>query len=96
MSDLNPEEILSVGRLARLHLDSDKAAAFAADIGKILDTMAILNSVDTQGVDPLTNVHEACQPLRADVADPNVDRDAYQAVAPEAENGLYLVPQVIE
>ena len=58
--------------------------------------MDVLDGVDTNGIKPLANIHEACTDLRADVPNPDIDREAYQAIAPKAQDGLYLVPQVIE
>lgn len=90
------ETILQTAKLARLKLDADCADNYAKDIGKILTMMDILAEVDTDGVAPLTNVHDMSQRLRDDVADSNIDREKNQSVAPSVAEGLYLVPQVIE
>lgn len=82
--------------LSRLAIDENLASDYASDIGKILAMMDTLSAVNTDDIKPLANIHEACQELRADVVNPNIDRDAFQAVAPSAQDGLYLVPQVIE
>lgn len=96
MSQLTSDDILSVANLARLKVDDNLASDYASDIGKILAMMDTLSAVNTDDIKPLANIHEACQELRADVANPNIDRDAFQAVAPSVQDGLYLVPQVIE
>lgn len=96
MSQLTSDDILSVANLARLKVDDNLAADYAKDISKILSMMDTLSAVNTDDIKPLANIHEACQELRADVANPNIDRDAFQAVAPSVQDGLYLVPQVIE
>lgn len=96
MSQLTSDDILSVANLARLKVDDNLAANYAKDISKILAMMDTLSAVNTDDIKPLANIHEACQELRADVANPNIDRDAFQAVAPSVQDGLYLVPQVIE
>lgn len=96
MSQLTSDDILSVANLARLKVDDNLAADYAKDISKILAMMDTLSAVNTDDIKPLANIHEACQELRADVANPNIDRDAFQAVAPSVQDGLYLVPQVIE
>mgnify|MGYP001468082052 FL=1 len=55
-----------------------------------------MQAVDTEGVEPLAHPLEATQRLRADVVSETNQREAYQAIAPAVENGLYLVPKVIE
>ncbi|MEQ8515080.1 MAG: Asp-tRNA(Asn)/Glu-tRNA(Gln) amidotransferase subunit GatC, partial [Chromatocurvus sp.] len=46
--------------------------------------------------EPLSNPLDAHQPLRADIVTESDRRDDFQAIAPAVENGLYLVPKVIE
>ena len=55
-----------------------------------------MQAVDTSGIEPLAHPLEATQRLRADTVTEQNQRDAYQAVAPAVENGLFLVPKVIE
>ena len=95
-NQVSREEILEVANLARLGIDENTADSYAADISKILKMMDILGNVDTTNIKPLSNIHEACQDLRADVAKHDIDRERNQSVAPAIEDGLYLVPQVIE
>lgn len=90
------EEILEIATLARLGVDTDTASSYAEDISKVLGLMKTLGSVDTTGVTALSNIHEVCQELRSDVAKHDIDRKLNQSVAPAVEQGLYLVPQVIE
>ena len=95
-SNVSRQEILEVARLARLGVDEDTASSYADDISKVLKLMQTLGNVDTTDIKPLSNIHEACQDLRADVAKHDIDRERNQSVAPAVEDGLYLVPQVIE
>lgn len=95
-NNVSCDEILDVARLARLGVDTQTAEAYAADINKILAMMNTLASVDTKDLTPLANIHEAHQPLRADTANADIDRERNQSIAPAVEDGLYLVPQVIE
>ena len=55
-----------------------------------------MQAVDTTGIEPLAHPLEASQRLRADVVTESNHREAYQSIAPAVENGLYLVPKVIE
>lgn len=95
-SSVSRQDILEVASLARLGVDTDTASSYADDISKILALMQTLAAVDTTDLTPLANIHEACQELRADVAQHNINRERNQSMAPAVEAGLYLVPQVIE
>ena len=95
-NNVSREEILEIATLARLGVDESTANSYADDISKILKMMHTLGNVATTDIKPLANIHEACQDLRADVANHDIDRDRNQSVAPAVEDGLYLVPQVLE
>lgn len=95
-SSVSRQEILEVASLARLGVDEDTADSYANDISKILNLMNTLAAVDTTDLTPLANIHEACQDLRADIAEHDINRERNQSMAPAVEQGLYLVPQVIE
>jgi len=90
------QEILEIATLARLGVDESTADSYAGDINKVLKMMQTLASVDTGDLKPLANIHKACQELRADFAEHDIDRERNQSMAPAVEEGLYLVPQVIE
>ena len=95
-SNVSRQEILEVASLARLGVDEDTADSYANEISKVLTLMDTLAAVDTDDLTPLANIHEACQELRADVAKHDINRERNQSMAPAVEQGLYLVPQVIE
>ena len=95
-SNVSREEILEVANLARLGVDETTANSYADEISKVLKLMHTLSNVDTTDVKPLSNIHEVCQDLRADIAKHDINRARNQSVAPAVEDGLYLVPQVIE
>ena len=107
---LDKTNLQKVARLARLSIspaEEDELARRIADTLALIDQM---KSVDTAGVRPLAHPLDMTQRLRADrvietetEADPEAKtktatdrRDALQALAPATENGLYLVPKVIE
>lgn len=93
---ISTEDILEVAKLSRLAVDEKTAQNYANDIGKILTMMQTISSVDTDDLTPLSNVHEAAQELRADIPNADIDRELNQSIAPAVEQGLYLVPQVID
>ena len=95
-SDLNAQTVSQIANLARLSLNDTQSSDYAQSLNKILDMMDSLKSIDTDGVEPLKSPFDNPQPLRIDVVTESNHRDEYQAVAPETQDGLYLVPRVIE
>lgn len=98
MSDnrISTEEILDIAKLSRLAVSAEQANGYANDLSKILSMMDLLADVNTEGVLPLTNVHDMTQRLRDDTPMRDIDRDLNQSNAPSVADGLFLVPQVIE
>ncbi len=93
---LTAHDVEKIAILSRLAIDDSKATAYAASLNKILSLMQALQAIDTTDVEPLKSPFDHPQPLRDDiVAEPN-RRDDYQSVAPATQDGLYLVPRVIE
>ncbi|HAR89597.1 MAG TPA: Asp-tRNA(Asn)/Glu-tRNA(Gln) amidotransferase GatCAB subunit C [Gammaproteobacteria bacterium] len=89
-------EVEKVAQLARLHMsesDVDEVAARITDILALIDQM---QSVDTESVEPLAHPLDMTQRLRPDAATEPNRRDELQQLAPETEDGLFLVPKVIE
>lgn len=89
-------EIEKIARLARIHIASADVPEVAARINAILAMVDTMQAVDTSGVEPMANPLDAVQRLRADVVTEDNLRERFQAIAPQAESGLYLVPKVIE
>lgn len=93
---LTLDEVTKIAKLARIELDEAEKAATLDKLNGIFGLIEQMKAVDTTGVAPLYHPQDAAQRLREDVATEPDRREAYQAVAPQAEAGLYLVPQVIE
>ncbi|MGQ7247635.1 Asp-tRNA(Asn)/Glu-tRNA(Gln) amidotransferase subunit GatC [Halomonas sp. V046] len=93
---LEHAEVLRAAHLARIDLSEHDASHYLDDIGRILAMVDQLQSLDTDGVAPLAHPLDATQRLRADEVTETDQRDSYQSVAPQVENGLYLVPRVVE
>jgi aspartyl-tRNA(Asn)/glutamyl-tRNA(Gln) amidotransferase subunit C len=93
---LTLEDVERIAHLARIRVASDEAHQYRSQLNGIFDLIAEMQAVDTAGVAPMAHARDVYQRLRADeVTEPN-RREAYQAVAPQTEAGLYLVPKVIE
>ncbi len=93
---LERSDVEKIAHLARLGLNDADLPQTTATLNSILGLIDAMPAVDTEGVEPLAHPLEATQRLRADVVSETNQREAYQAIAPAVENGLYLVPKVIE
>jgi aspartyl-tRNA(Asn)/glutamyl-tRNA(Gln) amidotransferase subunit C len=93
---LERSEVEKIAHLARLGLDESELPQTTTTLNNILGLIDAMQAVDTQGIEPLAHPLETTQRLRADQINEHNQRDSYQAIAPAVENGLYLVPKVIE
>jgi len=93
---LNPEEVRRIARLARLEISPQETESTREQLNGILAFIEQLQAVDTAGVTPMAHASDVVQRLRADGITETDRRAAFQAIAPETEAGLYLVPKVIE
>ncbi len=93
---LLPDDVKRIARLARIEIDDAEAQATQIQLNTIFELIATMQAVDTTDVRPMAHAQEVYQRLRADVVTESDRHAAFQAVAPAVENGLYLVPRVIE
>nr|WP_282562509.1 Asp-tRNA(Asn)/Glu-tRNA(Gln) amidotransferase subunit GatC [Marinobacter panjinensis] len=93
---ISREDIEKVAVLARIRVDDGQVSALEKDLGNILDLVDQLSVADTDSVEPMAHPLNAVQRLRPDEVTETNQREAFQAIAPATENGLYLVPRVIE
>ena len=90
------QQVEQLARLARIALDESTLARTTQSLGDVLALIDQLQAVDTDGVEPMAHPLDAVQRLRADVVTESDQRDALQALAPAVQDGLFLVPKVIE
>jgi aspartyl-tRNA(Asn)/glutamyl-tRNA(Gln) amidotransferase subunit C len=93
---ISRKDIEKVAVLARIRVDDEQVSALEKDLGNILDLVDQLGAADTDAVQPMAHPLDAVQRLRADEVTETNQRESFQAIAPATENGLYLVPRVIE
>jgi aspartyl-tRNA(Asn)/glutamyl-tRNA(Gln) amidotransferase subunit C len=89
-------EVDTVAHLARIEVEDQAAEALVKDLNGILGLVDQLNAAQTEGVEPLSHPLDMVQRLRVDEVREQNQRTAFQAIAPEVEAGLYLVPRVVE
>ncbi len=93
---ISKEQIEQVAYLARIQISDAEKSALESKLSSILDMVDELQAADTDGITPMAHPLDATQRLRPDeVTEPN-EREKFQKLAPEAEDGLYLVPRVVE
>lgn len=90
------DEVKKIARLASLDVKDEDIQSYATNLSNILDLVEQMNAVDTSGVTPMSHPFDAVQRLREDVVTEPNRREEFQAIAPRTEDGLYLVPKVIE
>ncbi len=93
---LTTEAVVAIAHLARLAIEDSEIESYRGDLSNILDWVAQLDSIDTGNVKPLAHPLEVTQRLRVDKVFETNQRDNFQAIAPAVEQGLYLVPKVID
>jgi aspartyl-tRNA(Asn)/glutamyl-tRNA(Gln) amidotransferase subunit C len=83
-------------RLAQLALDDADQHAARQDLERIIAMVDQMQSVDTDGVEPLAHPLGSAARLRPDEVTESVDRELFQALAPAIRDGMYLVPRVVD
>jgi aspartyl-tRNA(Asn)/glutamyl-tRNA(Gln) amidotransferase subunit C len=88
--------VKSIAQLAQLELKPEDIQENIDSMASILKLVDQMQSVDTNGIEPMAHPLDAMQSLREDqVSEPN-QKELFQSIAPAIENDLYLVPKVIE
>jgi aspartyl-tRNA(Asn)/glutamyl-tRNA(Gln) amidotransferase subunit C len=97
---LQPSDIDRIATLARLRLSSAEQTSMLAQINDFFAIVERMRAVDTSGVEPLAHPLSAVMDLplrlRDDIATPPAIREATLANAPAAQDGLFIVPRVVE
>ncbi|MBT9522781.1 MAG: Asp-tRNA(Asn)/Glu-tRNA(Gln) amidotransferase subunit GatC [Dechloromonas sp.] len=93
---LTLEQVKRIAHLARIEISDGEALTTQGHLNGIFQLIEEMQAVDTRGVEPMAHAQDVSQRLREDVVTEGDRRAAYQAVAPDTEAGLYLVPKVIE
>ncbi|MCW8828228.1 MAG: Asp-tRNA(Asn)/Glu-tRNA(Gln) amidotransferase subunit GatC [Gammaproteobacteria bacterium] len=93
---LDKSDVQSIAYLARMAISEEDVPAYAENLTSILTLVEQMSAVDTSGVEPMAHPLEMAQRLREDVVTEENRRDHFQQYAPAVENGLFLVPRVIE
>lgn len=89
-------DVKRVAHLARIEVTDDEAENYLRQLSGIFELVEQMQAVDTTGIAPMAHAQDVVLRLRPDAVSETDRRADYQAVAPQTEDGLYLVPKVIE
>lgn len=93
---LTTNDVKKIAHLARLGIDESDIESYARDLSGMLDLMTQMSELNTDDVIPMAHPMDQVQRLRPDIVTEQNNREQFQAIAPQVEAGLYLVPKVIE
>lgn len=90
------DDIRRIAQLSLLEITEEQAVRMQGELNDIFQMIEQIQSVDTQGIEPMPHPHDGSQRLREDVVSEKYDRENNMKNAPEQTEGYFLVPQVIE
>lgn len=93
---LTLDDVKRVAHLARIAISDDEARSTHGQLTGIFKLIAQMEAVDVSAIEPMSHAQDVVQRLREDAVTETNQREHFQAVAPQVEAGLYLVPKVIE
>jgi aspartyl-tRNA(Asn)/glutamyl-tRNA(Gln) amidotransferase subunit C len=93
---LSTDEVRRIADLARIEVPEAGIAALQQQLNGIFGLIEQIAAVDTRGVEPMAHAMDVVQRLREDRVTESDRHLDFQAAAPQVEDGLYLVPKVIE
>lgn len=92
---LSRQEVEKVSLLGRLLLSEDELATMTVQLGQIVDYMALLEELNTEGVEPMAHAVESSNVFREDEVRSSLPRTAALQNAPQQDGEFYLVPAVL-
>ncbi len=93
---IDVDEVKKIAKLAALDVKDEDIQSYADNLSNILGLVEQMSAVDTTGVTPMSHPFDVVQRLRDDVVTEVDRREDFQAIAPKTEDGLYLVPKVLD
>ncbi|HEY3284430.1 MAG TPA: Asp-tRNA(Asn)/Glu-tRNA(Gln) amidotransferase subunit GatC [Armatimonadota bacterium] len=96
MANITRDEVARVGILARLDLTPEEVDQFTHQLDDILGHFKQLQAVGTEGVSPTSHAIALSNVLREDVVRPSMERGDLLAAAPDARNGCFVVPRIVD
>ncbi len=92
---ISSDDVIRVAHLARLSLSAEEVTRMTTQLGKIIDLVALLSELNTDGVEPLVHAIEISNVLEDDAVRPSLDRSEALRNAPSADGECFRVPAVL-
>ncbi len=96
MTQTDAIDVKYVAHLARMQLSDEEIATFQSQLEHVLVHVRELSELDVEGVEPTAHAVPVHNVFREDAVRPSLDHDRVMANAPQARQGLFMVPQIIE
>lgn len=93
---LSIHDVKQIADLAYIKVNDDEAKSTLAQLSDIFKLIETMQAIDTSQIEPMSHAQDLLQRLRDDQVTESNQRELYQSLAPQVEEGLYLVPKVIE
>jgi aspartyl-tRNA(Asn)/glutamyl-tRNA(Gln) amidotransferase subunit C len=93
---LTPEEVRKVARLARLELDEEEIERQGRHLNDLLAQFEALQALDVTGIEPTSHSTPVYNVFREDIVRPSLPREEILRNAPEARDGCFIVPRIVE
>jgi aspartyl-tRNA(Asn)/glutamyl-tRNA(Gln) amidotransferase subunit C len=93
---LSLEQVKRIAYLARIEISEPEALQTQGQLNDIFGLIEAMQAVDTGGIEPMSHAQDVMLRLREDAVTESDQHALFQSVAPQVEDGLYLVPKVIE
>lgn len=93
---INRQDVENVALLSRLEMTAEELEAYSGQLNAILEYVDVLNKLDTTGIEPTAHVLQLKNVMRPDEVKPSLPRELALSNAPEAEDGYFKVPKVME
>jgi aspartyl-tRNA(Asn)/glutamyl-tRNA(Gln) amidotransferase subunit C len=93
---LTLDDVMRVARLARIAIEEPEARVVLGQLSGVFRLIEQMQAIDTSGVEPMSHALDVAQRLREDKVTEGDQHARFQAIAPQVESELYLVPKVIE
>jgi len=94
--ELSREDVKKVALLARLELTEEEIDQQGRNLNGLLHEFEALQGLDVTGIEPTSHAFPVFNVLRQDVARPSLTREQALANAPEARDGCFIVPRILE
>ncbi|MBA2483723.1 MAG: Asp-tRNA(Asn)/Glu-tRNA(Gln) amidotransferase subunit GatC [Nitrosomonas sp.] len=93
---LSFNDVKRIADLAYIETNEEETQVALAQLSDIFNLIEQMQAIDTSTVEPMSHAQDVTQRLRDDVVAKSNQRELFQSIAPQVEEGLYLVPKVIE